>query len=138
MKPRGQSWVGTLLASLQYSAASHGTRRFVLHGASHEDAVEAWLFSRARFSTSVSRHWSTTHPESTLSAVWKGHRVFYRPPHPALAGTAEESVESVEVPDPIYSWTRSALEECNASLPAELRSVLPGWNAAYLAQVVRE
>lgn len=130
--------MGTLLASLQYSAASHGTRRFTLHGASHsDDVVEAWLFSRARFSTSVSRHWSSSRPESTSSAVWKGHRVFYRP-HPALAGTAEESVESVEVPDPIFSWTRSALEECNASLPAELRRILPGWNAAYLAQVVRE
>lgn len=128
-------WVGTLLATLQYAAASHGSRRFLLPSPD-SPGVEAWLFSRARFTTTLSRHWPTLNPASPSSCkdVWRGYRVFYRPPSPPHSSTSAESVETVELPHPIYNWTTLAMSECNTSLPKELREVLPGWSGAYLAR----
>ncbi|SPO28824.1 uncharacterized protein UTRI_05138_B [Ustilago trichophora] len=125
-------WVETLLSELQYSAAAHGSRRFLLH--SKERGVETWLFSRARFTTSLHRFWSTLHANSvTNNDVWKGYRIFYRTPQESGEETA---VEKVDLPDPIFNWTSQAFEECNDSLPQELKQVLPGWKGAYLARPV--
>lgn len=134
----GDVWMGTLLSTLQYSGASHGARRFLLYPASKPTAgVEAWLFSRARFTTTLSRFWPTLSNDERgqENVVWKGHRVFYRSPG---SEEAADSVERVEIPDPVYEWTVEAMERCNASLPVELSNVLAGWSGAYLSLAVTE
>ncbi|SOV05781.1 uncharacterized protein UDID_06205 [Ustilago sp. UG-2017a] len=120
-------WIATLLSSLQYSATSHGARRFLLHSCSSPDGVEVWLFSRACFTTSLA-HFRSSVAEGQ---VWKGYRILFRTAQPDQQDT--ESVEPMQVPDPIYNWTLAALKECNTTVPAELRNVVPGWDAAYLA-----
>ncbi|KAJ1040809.1 hypothetical protein NDA11_003785 [Ustilago hordei] len=120
-------WIATLLSSLQYSAASHGARRFLLHSCSSPDGVEVWLFSRACFTTSLAHF----HSSVAEGQVWKGYRILFRTAQPDQQDT--ESVEPMQVPDPIYNWTLAALKECNTTVPAELRNVVPGWDAAYLA-----
>lgn len=126
----------TLLSELEYSAASHGSRRF--HLQSKEAAVETWLFSRARFTTSLARFWSILKPNLNGNTVinndvWKGYRIFYRPSQESVEETA---VEKVDLPTPIFNWMTQALEECNTCLPQELKSILPGWKGAYLARPV--
>ncbi|CDU24967.1 uncharacterized protein SPSC_04800 [Sporisorium scitamineum] len=132
------TWVATLLAALQYSAASHGSRRFLIQpsspSATDQQGVEAWLFSRALFTTSLTRHWSTLQGQVGES-VWKGHRLFYRTPS---ASTETEAAETIELSPPIYRWMLEAMSQCNSSLPSELSKVLPLWNTAYLARSVDE
>ncbi|SPO27995.1 uncharacterized protein UTRI_05138 [Ustilago trichophora] len=128
-------WVETLLSELQYSAASHGSRRFHLH--SKQAALETWLFSRACFTTSLARFWSILNPDLNLDRnnndVWKGYRIFYRSPPEDVE---ETTMEKVDLPNPIFNWMSQALQECNTCLPQELKSILPGWNSAYLARPV--
>lgn len=125
------TWISTLLCSLKYSAASHGARRFLLHPTSSSESMEVWLFSRARFTTSLV-HFRCS---PSTGDICKGYRIFYRPPCNDQAES--ESVEAVELRDPIFSWTSDALTQCSEALPAELRNVLPGWQGAYLATYVQ-
>ncbi|KAI3475488.1 hypothetical protein L1887_63112 [Cichorium endivia] len=87
-------------------------------------AVEAWLFSRAQYTTSLSRHWTSL---QNAECVWKGYRVLYRTP------TNQDS-EHVQLPASIAHWTIEAMQRCNDVLPAELRNALPGWSTAFLAR----
>ncbi|TKY89061.1 hypothetical protein EX895_001592 [Sporisorium graminicola] len=136
------TWVETLLAALQYSAASHGSRRFLIQPSSPstiDQGIEAWLFSRALFTTSLTRHWSTLtahYQPQPRDSVWRGHRLFYRTPPPTRgpASPETEAMETIELPGPVYGWMLEAMEECHASLPPELGKVLPLWNTAYLAK----
>lgn len=119
------SWMGVLLATLQYAAASHGARRFHLCSPlPSTTGVEAWLFSRAQYTTSLSRHWTSS---QNAECVWKGYRVLYRTP------TNQDS-EHVQLPASIAHWTIEAMQRCNDVLPAELRNALPGWSTAFLAR----
>ncbi|KAJ9474710.1 hypothetical protein PHBOTO_004575 [Pseudozyma hubeiensis] len=130
--PHSNTWLSTLLSTLHYSAASHGSRRFLVKSPSRQ--VELWLFSRATFATSLSKSWTTLGGEVGDGAVWKGSKVFFRQP----SGVVEEGTEAVELPEVVFGWLMDALQECHESLPSELGKVLPEWNAAYLASVVDE
>lgn len=131
-----ESWIGVLLATLQYAAASHGARRFHLSSTPSSSSsvgveavgVEAWLFSRAQYSTSLSRHWASSH--NAAECVWKGYRVLYRPP---ANGDSDDS-ERVDLPESIAQWTIQAMQQCNDVLPEGLRNALTGWNTAFLAR----
>lgn len=127
-------WVRTLLAALAHSAASHGTRRFLLTSPHASNNLEIWSFSRAQFTTSISRHWpSLTGQDGTGKAegVWEGQKVFFRTPQ----GEGEAGRETIELPEAVYGWLERALREVHDSLPKELGGVLPDWKGAYLATV---
>lgn len=138
------TWVETLLAALQYSAASHGSRRFLIQPSSPstiDQGIEAWLFSRALFTTSLTRHWSTLtahYQPQPRDSVWRGHRLFYRTPPPTggPASPETEAMETIELPGPVYGWMLEAMEECHASLPPELGKVLPLWNTARSVRIL--
>lgn len=129
--PRRNTWLSTLLSTLHYSAASHGSRRFLIKSPSRQ--VELWLFSRATFTTSLSKYWTALGGKMDDGAVWKGSKIFFRQPTGEMDG-----IEMVELPEVVLGWLMDALDQSHASLPSELGKVLPEWNAAYLASVVDE
>ncbi|SNX86326.1 uncharacterized protein MEPE_05035 [Melanopsichium pennsylvanicum] len=163
------NWLGILLSEMQHQAALHGTRRFHLQPCRSSSAVvdqeidkvgmlEMWLFSKARFITSLDRQWSILHPSSGFGGgvvgkvniedgkIWKGYRVLYRhvsgvdrKKEEEKEGQGEggggESIEKILVPNKVYEWVKDGLWESNTSLPQELKTIVAGWNCAYLARM---
>ena len=120
-------WLGVLLSTLQYAAVSHSQRRFLLRNPQNE-GVEVWLFARAKFTTSLGRVWTTL----GRGEGWRGYRVFFRTPK-----EDGEGVETVELPEAVWRWTKAALGEIEGSLPVELRGLMGDeWGCGYLVSNV--
>lgn len=136
--PSSAIWLQTLLSTLQYAAASHGQRRFLLRPSpnpSNEAGVEVWLFSRAKFTTSLGRLWETLGGHNG-HGEWKGYRIFFRPPSTT---EDQEGLEVVEMPEAVWRWTKGALEEVEGSLPAELKGLMgKDWGCGYLVNHAEE
>ncbi|KIS67639.1 uncharacterized protein UMAG_10885 [Mycosarcoma maydis] len=128
---RAVTWIETLLSSLQYSAASHGSRRFLLRsGTQTEEAVQLWLFSRCLLTSSLTNRWNTLGAQDAHASVRKGSRVFFRT---VSTATADQQVtDTIHLPPAVFGWLMQAMHECSASLPNQLAKVLPDWTSAYL------
>lgn len=132
-------WTATLLATLQYHAASSGTRRFLLRPVLAREAdrgLEIWLFSRANLTTSLSKYWyhmtSRKDKKEHGNPNWRGYRVFCRDTSKAATQATDQATEAIDIPNPVYTWTLTTLQAVTDSMPPELQRVLTGWNAAYL------